>query len=73
MKIIIQCVTALCVSALLAVPAFAAEKNCCEDAKAKGKTCPHKCCIAAKKEGKSCEKCNPKKKDDAKKTEAPNK
>lgn len=50
-------------SALIAIPAFAVEKTCCEKAKAEGKACAHKCCIAAAKEGKTCEKCNPKKND----------
>jgi hypothetical protein len=48
-------------AALLAAPAFAGEKGCCETAKEAGKECTHKCCVAAKKDGKTCEKCNPKK------------
>jgi hypothetical protein len=55
-------------AALLAAPAFAAEKpakklTCCEEAAAKDKECPHKCCITAHRAGKSCEKCNPGKED----------
>lgn len=73
MKFIKTLMAALCVTVLLAVPAFAAEKNCCEKAKAEGKPCPHKCCITAKKDGKVCEKCNPRKKDDSKKTDGQNK
>jgi hypothetical protein len=56
----------LCIAALLASNAFAAEKGaktCCEKAKAEGKTCTHKCCVAAHKANKSCEKCNPNKED----------
>ena len=52
-----------CVMALLAGSAIAAEKTCCEKAKAAGKECTHKCCVAAHKDGKSCEKCNPNKED----------
>ena len=46
--------------ALLAGPAFAADKHaaCCEKAKAAGKECDHKCCVEAKAAGKECEKCN---------------
>jgi hypothetical protein len=43
--------------ALLASPAFAGEKSCCEKAKEAGKDCSRKCCVEAKKEGKACEKC----------------
>ena len=64
---------ALCLSVLLAGPGFAAEKNCCEKARAEGKPCPHKCCVAAKKDGKTCEKCNPKKKEAPGKAEGQNK
>jgi len=63
MKLIKTLVAALCVSALLALPAFAAEKTCCEKASASGKNCSHPCCVAAHKDGKSCEKCNPNKED----------
>jgi hypothetical protein len=66
-----------CATALIASPAFAAEKEkektCCEKAAADGKECTHKCCVAAHKDGKSCEKCNDSKqdikKDDKKKEE----
>lgn len=47
--------------ALLAGPAFAADKTCCEKAKEAGKECTHKCCVQAKKDGKTCEKCGGKK------------
>lgn len=47
--------------AVLATPAFAADKTCCEKAKDAGKECSHKCCVEATKAGKTCEKCNPKK------------
>ena len=73
MRFLTPWVVVLSVSVWLAVPAFAAEKNCCEKAKAEGKPCPHKCCITAKKAGKVCEKCNPRKKNDNKKTEGQNK
>jgi hypothetical protein len=64
----IKTLTALAFAlALLAGPAFAAEKaaekTCCEKAAAEKKECAHKCCAAAHKEGKSCEKCNPNKED----------
>ena len=49
--------------ALVAGTARAAEKTCCEKAKADGKDCTHPCCVAAHKDGKSCEKCNPGKED----------
>ena len=49
--------------ALLAAPAFAGDKSCCEKAKEAGKECAHKCCQEATKAGKTCEKCNPKKED----------
>ena len=52
--------------ALLAGSAFAADKTCCEKAKAEGKECAHKCCVAAAKDGKVCEKCNPKKEEEKK-------
>jgi hypothetical protein len=73
MKCIKTLVAALCVSVWLAIPTFAAEKTCCEKAKAEGKNCPHKCCVVAKKAGKICEKCNPKKKHDGTKAEGQNK
>ena len=63
---------ALLLGGWLAGPAFAAEKNCCEKAKAESKPCPHKCCVAAKKAGKDCEKCNPRKKNAGPKTERQN-
>ena len=73
MKLLKSVIVALSVCALLAGTALAAEKTCCEKAKADGKECTHKCCVAAHKDGKSCEKCNPngedKKKDDKKKEE----
>lgn len=47
--------------ALLAGPAFAGDKSCCEKAKEAGKACTHPCCEKAAKDGKTCEKCNPKK------------
>ena len=52
-----------CALAILASPAFAGEKTCCQKASAEGKECTHKCCVAAHKDGKSCEKCNPNKED----------
>jgi len=52
-----------CSVALLASPALAREKTCCEKAAAAGKECTHKCCVAAHKDSKSCEKCNPNKED----------
>ena len=52
-----------CSVALLASPAMAGEKTCCEKAAADGKECTHKCCVAAHKDSKSCEKCNPHKED----------
>jgi hypothetical protein len=52
-----------CAVALLATPAMAREKTCCEKAAAAGKDCTHKCCVAAHKDHKSCEKCNPNKED----------
>ena len=82
MKVIKTLSAVVCMLAILAGPAIAADagkdskekkQTCCEKAKADGKECTHKCCVAAHKEGKSCEKCNPnkedmKKKDDKKKT-----
>ena len=56
-------IATLCALAMLTGIALAAEKTCCEKAKAEGKECKHKCCIDAKKDGKVCEKCNPPKKD----------
>lgn len=53
----------VCAVALLASPALAREKTCCEKAAAAGKECTHKCCVAAHKDKKSCEKCNPNKED----------
>lgn len=49
-----------CALTMLLGTAFAADKTCCEKAKADGKECTHKCCVAAVKDGKVCEKCNPK-------------
>lgn len=63
MKLIKIITVALFAAALLAGPAFAAEKTCCEKAKEAGKECTHKCCVAAAKEGKTCDKCAPKKED----------
>ena len=63
MKLIKILVALLCVSVWLAVPAFAADKTCCERAKADGKECTHPCCVTAHKAGKSCEKCNPDRQD----------
>jgi len=72
MKLIKRLTAVTCALALLAGPALAAEKTCCEKAAAEGKECTHKCCVTAHKEGKSCEKCNKNKedlkKDDKKKT-----
>ena len=77
MKLIKNLSAVLCAVALLAGSAIAAdkaaEKTCCEKAKAEGKECKHKCCVAAHKDGKSCEKCNPNKEDqkkDEKKTDS---
>jgi hypothetical protein len=61
MKIIKLMVVTVFAAILLAGPAFAADKTCCETAKEAGKDCAHKCCATAKKDGKTCEKCNPKK------------
>jgi len=58
MELIKKLATALGLSLLLVAPAFAAEKTCCEKAKAEGKDCSHPCCVAAHKDGKSCVKCN---------------
>jgi hypothetical protein len=61
---LIKIVTSVtCALAILASPAFAGEKTCCEKASAEGKECTHKCCVTAHKDGKSCEKCNPSKED----------
>jgi len=49
--------------ALVAGTALAAEKTCCQKAKADGKDCTMPCCVAAHKASKSCEKCNPNKED----------
>ena len=61
MKLIKLMAVTVFAAALLAGPAFAAEKTCCEKAKEAGKACDHKCCVEATKAGKVCEKCNPKK------------
>jgi hypothetical protein len=61
MKLIKLMVVTVFAAALLAGPAFAGDKTCCETAKEAGKECTHKCCVDAKKDGKVCEKCNPKK------------
>ena len=53
----------ICALALLAIPAFAGDKTCCQKAAADGKDCPHKCCVAAHKADKSCLRCNPGKED----------
>ncbi len=63
MKLIKQISAIVCAVAVLASPAMAGEKTCCEKAAADGKECTHKCCVAAHKESKSCEKCNPHKED----------
>ena len=63
MKVIKILCTVGCALALLASPALAREKTCCEKAAADGKECTHKCCVAAHKDHKSCEKCNPNKED----------
>jgi hypothetical protein len=52
-----------CALAILASPALAGDKTCCQKASAEGKECTHKCCVTAHKDGKSCEKCNPGKED----------
>lgn len=70
MKLFKTLMATACAGVLIAGTAWAAEKTCCEKAKAEGKDCTHKCCVAAHKDGKSCEKCNPNKEDtkkDAKK------
>ena len=66
MKLFKTLIVAVCACALLTGTALAAEKTCCEKAKAAGKDCSHPCCVAAHKDGKSCEKCNPDKQDLAK-------
>jgi len=66
MKLIKTLSAVVCAMAILAGPALAADKTCCEKAKAAGKECTHKCCVAAHKDGKSCEKCNPNKEDQKK-------
>jgi len=63
MKIAKLCSAVICAIALLASPALAGEKTCCQKADADGKVCPHKCCVAAHKDGKSCLRCNPGKED----------
>lgn len=60
MKLIKLFAVSVFAAMLLAGPAFAADKTCCEKAKEAGKVCSHKCCVEAKKAGKVCEKCNPK-------------
>ena len=70
MKIMKSLIATAFAVALLASPALAGEKSCCEKAKAEGKECSHKCCIEAKKEGKVCAKCNPKSDSGEKKEEA---
>jgi len=55
--------TVVCSIALVATPALAGEKTCCQKASIEGKECTHKCCVTAHKDGKSCEKCNPSKED----------
>lgn len=61
MKLIKMITVAAFALALLAGPAFAGDKTCCEKAKEANKDCAHKCCADAKKDSKTCEKCNPKK------------
>ena len=61
MKLIKLMVVTVFAAALLAAPAFAGEKSCCDKAKEAGKECSHKCCVEAKKDGKTCEKCGGKK------------
>lgn len=61
MKLIKLLTVAAFAMAVLAGPAFAADKTCCEKAKEAGKECAHKCCVEAKKASKTCEKCSPKK------------
>ena len=63
MKLIRILSAVVCALALLASPALAREKTCCEKAAAEGKECTHKCCVAAHKDHKSCEKCTPNKED----------
>ena len=63
MKLIKIVATVTCAIALIASPALAGEKTCCQKAAADGKECTHKCCVTAHKDGKSCEKCNPNKED----------
>lgn len=63
MKLLKSLMTVVVVGVLLGLPAFAAEKTCCEKARAEGKECAHPCCVKAHKDGKSCEKCNPNKED----------
>jgi hypothetical protein len=74
MKLIKLIAVTACAFTLVAGSAFAAgkaaKKTCCEKAKAAGKTCTHPCCVEAAKEGKVCLKCNPAKKDEAKKDNA---
>lgn len=57
MKLIKMLTVGMFALALIASPAFAAEKSCCEKAKEAGKECTHKCCVEAHKDGKTCEKC----------------
>jgi len=58
MKMLKTLIAVVFVSALVAATALAAEKTCCEKARADGKNCTMPCCVAAHKDGKSCEKCN---------------
>ena len=63
MKLLKLMVVTVFAAALLAGPAFAGDKTCCEKAKEACKACTHPCCEKAAKDGKTCEKCNPKKDD----------
>ena len=63
MKLTKIIITISCAVALIATPALAGDKTCCQKASVEGKECTHKCCVAAHKDGKSCEKCNPGKED----------
>ncbi len=63
MKLIKVLSAVACAVGLLASPALAGEKTCCEKAALAGKECSDKCCVAAHRAGKSCEKCNPNKED----------
>lgn len=61
MKLIKLIAVAVFALTVVAGPAFAGDKTCCEKAKEAGKECVHKCCVEARKDGKACEKCSPKK------------